>query len=274
MSIYPNEAWPVDAVVEALDGTTDLNTGLPYIAKGTGPTSVPSLEVQYNRRLQRLNTILAPWRQGMVVDEGDLRIGVYPIEFTLGGERLCFVGATGVAVADNTSCVVYVDSDCNLQVDADWPTNVTSYLPLATVTSVNGQLLIVDRRPLASFHIPSLEASAVRDRRIVSAHCASMGASESDVEVFRWQSPETLVVEQVQVYGRAVSGSVSVDVKENGSSILAAAAVVVAGTVVVPTVNDPNLTSSNNMTVHVTTGSTSSVTDLAVTVVLKAPLCA
>jgi len=48
--IYPNEVWPAETTVLQVDGTTDIRTGLPFIAKGTGPTSSPSYEVQYNRR--------------------------------------------------------------------------------------------------------------------------------------------------------------------------------------------------------------------------------
>ncbi len=32
MSTYPNEQFPGDSTVEALDGTTDTLTGLPYVA--------------------------------------------------------------------------------------------------------------------------------------------------------------------------------------------------------------------------------------------------
>ena len=93
MSTYPNERFPGDSTIEALDGTTDALTGLSYVAKGVNPTSTPAYEVQYNRRLQRQNAILASARQGMVVDEGSLKIGVYPIDYTLGGTRKNFAGA-------------------------------------------------------------------------------------------------------------------------------------------------------------------------------------
>ena len=42
MPTYPNEQFPGDSTVEALDGTTDTLTGLPYVAKGVNPTSTPS----------------------------------------------------------------------------------------------------------------------------------------------------------------------------------------------------------------------------------------
>ena len=127
MPTFPSEAWPSDATVEALDGTTDQETGLPFIAKGTGPTSVPSYEVQFNRRQARQNAILSGWRQGMVVDEGGLNIGVYSVEFTLGGARKSFAGATGVAIPDNTSKVVYLDGTATLQTAATWPSDLTTF---------------------------------------------------------------------------------------------------------------------------------------------------
>lgn len=272
MSTYPNETWSADSVIEALDGTTDQSTGLPYIAKGTGPTSVPSLEVQYNRRLERLNKILAPWRQGMVVDEGNLTIGVYPIEFTRAGQHLCYSGATGVSVTDDTAKVVYLDSSSNLQIADQWPTDLTSYLPLASVTANGGELLIQDRRPLAAFYIPSLEAANVCDRRIVTAHRHAVTADRSDMEMFEFDPGEAVSLDDVQVYCSAVTGTASVDVKEAGVSLLSAAATPSAGTIVKPTISDPDIAAENNLTVHVTTGSGASISDLTVTLVLKAPL--
>jgi len=71
-------------------------TGLPYIAKGLGPASEPSYEVQYNRRQERENQRLALVTEGLVVDEGSLRIGVYPFNYTLGGVHKRFAGATNM----------------------------------------------------------------------------------------------------------------------------------------------------------------------------------
>jgi hypothetical protein len=272
MATYPNEAWPADSSIELLDGTSDQKTGLPYLAKGTSPTSSPSYEVQYNRRQARLNGILAAWRQGMVVDEGGLKIGVYPIEFTQGGSRKYFAGTSGVQLADESAKVVYLDGSCLLQVADDWPADLTAYLPLATVTATGGRLLIEDRRPRAAFHVPSLEAAEVRDRRIVTAHRATVGYSESDTEVFAFDPPEDLVLEEVQVYCTATTAVASVDVKEGGVSVLSAAAAPSAGAIVKPSVSDSSIAAANNVTVHVTTDENGDITDLAVTLLFKAPL--
>ena len=153
MATYPNEIWPADSVIEALDGTIDAATGLPFIAKGTGPTSSPTYEVQYNRRQMRQNRILAAWRQGMVVDEGNLKIGVYPIFFTIGGVRKSFSGATGVAVPDNATRVVYLDASAVLQVAASWPSDLSTFLPLAEITTSAGVMTVEDRRVYTVFQV-------------------------------------------------------------------------------------------------------------------------
>lgn len=153
MPTYPNEQYPVDAVILALNGQVDEATGLPYLARGINANSQPSYEVQYNRRQMRSNGILAALRQGMVVDEGDLNIGVYPIAYTLGSTRKSFDGATGVAIADDATHKVYIDSSNALQVASAYPGGVTGYLPLATVFAVAGTLTIQDDRALALFAV-------------------------------------------------------------------------------------------------------------------------
>ncbi len=269
MPTYPNEVWPADSAIEELDGTVDVKTGLPFIAKGVGPTSAPSYEVQYNRRQSRANGIVAALRQGMVVDEGSLKIGVYPIEFTLGGFRRYFEGSAGVSVPDDAAKVVYLDGDAELQIEDDWPTDLTSYLPLATVSAVDGVLTIEDRRPRTLYQVPSVDVSSTKDRWTVAAHRASVGSGQSDLEVFQFDAPQALTLEQVQVYCSAANSAASVDVKEAGTSVLSAAAIPSAGAVVKPTVNDASIASGAAVTVHVTTDGTGSVSDLTVTMLFK-----
>lgn len=153
MSTYPSEQYPADAVILGLDGAADQATGLPYIARGANANSSPSYEVQYNRRQQRQNRILAALRQGMVVDEGGLKIGVYPINYTLGGTRKTYAGATGVSVADNATRRVYLDSSNVLQVQASFPGDISTFLPLATVVAASGVLTITDERVLTLFKV-------------------------------------------------------------------------------------------------------------------------
>jgi hypothetical protein len=272
MATYPNEAWPADVTIEGLDGTTDEQTGLPFIAKGTGPTSVPSYEVQYNRWLGRLNGIVAGWRQGMVVDEGSLRIGVYPIEYTLGGLRQYFEGATGVSVPDDT--VVYLDGASVLQVADDWPADLTGYLPLATVSTSGGVLSIQDRRPRCAFHVPSVEVNSALEHQVVNAHLTSAAQNQSGVEVFEFDPPSAMTLEGVQVYCTSVTATASVDVRKSGTSVLSAPATPVAGSVVKPTISSPAVGAGEPLTVQVTTNATGQIANLTVTLVLKAALAA
>lgn len=140
--IIPNEAFPSDATIAQLDGVVDASTGLPYIAKGTGPTSVPSYEVQYNRRLQRQNRRLSIATEGLVVDEGSLKIGAYPCNYTLGGARKRFAGATNQSVDDDATRFVYVDSANALQIGATYPNDLSNHLPLAKVVTTAGAMTI------------------------------------------------------------------------------------------------------------------------------------
>jgi hypothetical protein len=156
MPTYPNEAYPDAAKIEALDGTVDAATGLTYIAKGVGPHSTPTYEVQYNRRLFRQNAILAVVNQGRVVDEGGLTFGVHPIVYTHQNARQFFPGATGQALADESVICVWIAGDNTLQTGASFPADATSFLPLASITTVGGDIAsIEDERGAVLFQIPT-----------------------------------------------------------------------------------------------------------------------
>ena len=156
MPTYPNEAYPGDAAVETLDGTVDAATGLAYIAKGVGPNSTPTYEVQYNRRLRRQNAILSAVNQGRVVDEGGLTFGVFPIVYYLQDTRKAFDGATGQAAADDSTVYVWIDSSNTLQAGPGFPSDVTTFLPLAKLITANGDIAsIEDERGAVLFHVPA-----------------------------------------------------------------------------------------------------------------------
>jgi hypothetical protein len=272
MSTYPSEIWPGDVTIELLDGTTDPATGLPYIPKGTGPTSSPTYEVQYNRRLLRQNQILSAVRQGMVVDEGNLTIGVYPIDFTLGGVHRTFAGATGVAVPDDSNRVIYLDAGAALQVQPSWPSDPTTYLPLAILGTSGGQLTLVDVRAWSLFHVPSIEATVSRDRRVLTVHRESVGTNQSDVEIYAFSPPVDVVLEEVQVFCRNVVATAGVDVKADSTSLLSAAATPLAGTIVKPAIANGSVSSASELRVHVTTTGSGTFTDLTVTLLLASAI--
>ena len=99
-----------------------------------------------------------------------------------------------------------------------------------------------------------------------------MGNNESDTEIYAFDPPEDLTLDEVQVYCSATTAAASVDVKEGGVSVLSASATPSAGTIVKPTVADGAVAASNNVTVHVTTDATGDITDLTVMLLFKAPL--
>ncbi len=140
--IYPNEAYPSDAAVSQLDGTMDQRTGLGYIAKGTGPASVPSYEIQYNRREQRANARLSVATEGLVVDEGGLSIGVFPCNYSLGDQHKRFAGATAQAVPDDATRYAYIDAVNALQIATAYPSDAATFVPLAKVITSSGAMTI------------------------------------------------------------------------------------------------------------------------------------
>ncbi len=221
MSTYPTEAYPADSAIEVLDGTTDQRTGLPYVAKGTGPTSVPSYEVRYNRRLQRQNQILEPWRRGMVVSEGNLNIGVYPLDYVLGGATLFYAGSTGVSIPDDSQKNVYLDSSGILQAQDFWPTDITTYMPLATVTASGGNLTIQDFRGWVAFYVPRIDVG--------SSNFASV--NQPDVT---GSSPQTVAIQVKDIQGNNLAETVylivSVHDAADGGSGFATNATIAVGT--------------------------------------------
>lgn len=221
---YPNEVFPSDTNVLALDGTIDASTGLPFVAKGVGPNSTPTYEIQYNRRQQRQNNILAAAREGMVVEDGALTVGVSPIRYTLGGVRKCFDGAVNQAIPDNSTRVVYIDSANALQIQSSFPADLTSFLPLATVTSLSGVLTIIDERPAVLFDVSSVGTTGKTIPIAPSVHIP--GTLSVAVSTVEWPAPFdfTLVNAVGQAGGAPGGASLIVDVRVNGTSVFASQA--------------------------------------------------
>lgn len=218
---YPNEAYPSDSDILALDGGVDLPTGLPYVAKGVGPTSTPTYEIQYNRRLARQNAILAAVRQGMVVDEGSLQIGMYPIDYTLGGVRKSFPGAMDQSIPDDTSRVVYLDANNDLQIQSSFPTDLTTFLPLATVVTAAGKLILTDERPVSLFEVSPVGTAAKTIPMAPSVYLA--GTLSVKVYEIEWVAPVdfTLVYATGRVATAPVGAALIVDIRDDGTSIFA-----------------------------------------------------
>ena len=145
---YPTELYPTDADILTLNGQTDPETGLAFIAAGVSPASSPSLQVQFDRRLDRQNRILEPANQGRVVETGTLQFGVFPIWYCLDGYHKEYDGATGQSVSDDATTYVWIDASNVLQTGSAWPGDTTLFLPLAKIVTASGGMTITDYRPM------------------------------------------------------------------------------------------------------------------------------
>ncbi len=163
--VYPSEVYPPDATILLLDGETNQETGLAYVAKGTGSYSTPTYEVQYNRRLLRQNALLATIGQGRVVDEGALTFGVFPMDYYLGGTLKSFAGATAQSATDDDTNHVWIDSANALQVATNGlPADLTAFVPLAVLTTSGGDI------------------TAIEDLRGAVLFAAALGGGDVDLE--------------------------------------------------------------------------------------------
>lgn len=218
---YPNEVYATDATIEALDGTVDVQTGLSYVAKGVGPNSAPSYEVQYNRRLVRQNSVLVAARHGMVVDEGSLNIGVYPIIYQLGGQAKSFDGATNQPVPDDAIRVVYIDSANALQIQSLFPSDTTAHLPLATVTANAGSLTIIDERPALLYAVSPVGPNA---KTLAFAPSVVLGGTLSvKVWEIEWVAPFGFTLRNAtgRVNTAPVGSALIADIRVGGTSVFA-----------------------------------------------------
>lgn len=155
-TIYPNPAFPADAVLEALGGTTDQDTGLVYLPVGTAPTSVPTLTIQFRRIEHRLRQLLTIYNEGRVVDEGSLDFGVYPMQFRIAGADKTFNGATNQAAADDSTIFVWLDSTPTLQTGGAFPGDLTTFAPLAKIVTASGVMTVTDERRRSLFAVNQL----------------------------------------------------------------------------------------------------------------------
>lgn len=141
---YPTEVWPSNSDVLALNGTTDPETGLVWIAEGTNPQSSPSLRIQFDRLLHRLYAMVEEIAQLRVVKTDALEVGCFPGEFRLQGVDYHYAGQTDVTGADGVAFsdgddtyYLWLDSTNALRMATDgtgWPSDTETFIPLAEVT--------------------------------------------------------------------------------------------------------------------------------------------
>jgi len=143
----PNEWWQADSVYDELAGTTD-ETGVPYPPGTASPLTSPSKGVWIRRLIQRLIAAIGPANEGRVCQEASLTVGVYPIQYRLGGTVKTFAGNSGTVLTDDATNYLYLNASNTLTVSTTgFPADATTHLPLAEVVCENGSISsIIDRR--------------------------------------------------------------------------------------------------------------------------------
>jgi hypothetical protein len=140
------EAFPASATVLALNGTSDGTTGLPYVSKGVGPSSSPTIQEQIDRLWHRLNLILAPYeglRFHREVSSG-LTYGVKAGLYILGGAVKSFAAVTAQTLTNNATNYIYVNSSNALVVStSSYPADITTFHHVATVVTSGGDVTTV-----------------------------------------------------------------------------------------------------------------------------------
>ena len=90
-----------------------------------------------------------------MVDEGGLTFGVFPVVYYYEDARTYFAGATGQAVADDSTVYVWLDGNNTLQTGASFPGDTETFLPLAKITTADGDITsIEDERGAVLFRVP------------------------------------------------------------------------------------------------------------------------
>lgn len=155
------ERYPDDATLLAME--QDAATGVEMIPTGKSPYFL-----EFRKLVQRL--LLATTRANdlRVYADGDLSVGVRPGRCTIGDTAIDFAGAETIALANNATTRLWLAADGSVQTSTTaMPTDRTSFLPLAEVTTEAGGIAaIADRRGeafLAIVDLPRLGIEATAD---------------------------------------------------------------------------------------------------------------
>jgi len=201
----PTEAYPTDATIDALTGTTNPTTGLAYVALNTGPTSSPPAIRQFDRLTHRLSLQLTPLASCRVVKEviSGLTYGIHPGDYRQGGTIKTYAGVTAQSATNNATTYAWIDSSNTLATSTSaFPADATSHFRLAEIVASGGDITsITDRRPTAIFTVPTAtstsdtgtnEVSYIIDEDNAGAAAATLsirmnrGSSNSEDAALAW----------------------------------------------------------------------------------------
>ena len=134
------ERYPDDATLLTLQ--QDARTGVEYIPTGKSPYHLEFRKLLYRllRATERANDL-------RVYQDGDLTVGVRPGRALIAATPLPFDGTTGLSLATNTTTQIWLDAAGDLQTGSALPTDRSTFLPLAEVTTDTTHITgLVDRR--------------------------------------------------------------------------------------------------------------------------------
>jgi hypothetical protein len=122
---------PLDADrANALSGTVDVETGVPYPTIGESPYYTSFFRMQYRwlDAARRANDL-------RVFKDGDLTFGVRAGRYYDAGTWRIFAGAAGQGLSDDTSNYIYLDSAGAVQVATSGFPSVGPTVPLAVIST-------------------------------------------------------------------------------------------------------------------------------------------
>lgn len=136
------------------------------------------------------------------------------------------------------------------------PPTVLGYIPAANLTT--DKLL---------FYMAGVGSGEnIKDRKVVEGSKTTVPISQTAAEIFQYTVPENSSLVSVRVYCTATAATASVDVKNQGTTVLTGVVTPVAGSDVAGTLTGgaAALTAADVLTVLVTTNGTGTITDLQV----------
>lgn len=143
------ERYPDDATLLAM--SQDEATGVEYIPTGRSP-----YYLEFRKLVHRLLRAAERANDLRVYQDGDLSVGVRPGRCRIGETSLNHAGATGHAIAADTTTYLWLDDAGSVQSGAALPSDRTTFVPLAEVTAGPAAIdAVTDLRGEALLHIAS-----------------------------------------------------------------------------------------------------------------------
>jgi len=162
---FPTPAALSTTAADALSGTTHERTQMNYLAKGTSPTSTPTLAQQYFRLERQVRQLLSMCAAGMCRKTDTLEVGAAPFRYRKSdGTDAHFEGGTLALTASNTNYVYLLHSTNALtKSTTSFPVDKTTFTPLAEFVCDGSDITTsdedADRRGLALYQCNASSSS-------------------------------------------------------------------------------------------------------------------